>query len=239
MSSADPATEDVTEAERDEQREALLARLTELLGEDLLESHLVPGHDLWIRVPVSAWREVHRVARIEAGLHFFEFLSAIDWMPSPFGKSEDASIDAEPAGEGAGSEPEPMTTGYAGGETRFQVFSRLLDVRTPGRTVIIKADVAGSAGEPGSIESIMGVYPGANWHEREVHEMFGIGVDGHPYLAPLYLPTGFEGHPLRKDFPLVARMVKPWPGIVDVEPMPDEDDDAADASEDATEEEQA
>ena len=39
----------------------------------------------------------------------------------------------------------------------------------------------------------------------------------------MYLPTEFEGYPLRKDFPLLARMVKPWPGIVDVEPMPTED----------------
>ena len=50
--------------------------------------------------------------------------------------------------------------------------------------------------------------------------MFGIGFNGHPDLRNLYLPTGFEGFPLRKDFPLLARMVKPWPGIVDVEPMP-------------------
>ena len=59
--------------------------------------------------------------------------------------------------------------------------------------------------------------------------MFGIGFAGHPYLEKLYLPTGFEGNPLRKDFPLLARHVKPWPGIVDVEPMPDEDDDDEDA----------
>ena len=64
------------------------------------------------------------------------------------------------------------------------------------------------------------VYAGANWHERETHEMFGIGFDGHPDLRNIYLPDEFEGYPLRKDFPLLARMVKPWPGIVDVEPMP-------------------
>ena len=52
--------------------------------------------------------------------------------------------------------------------------------------------------------------------------MFGISFDGHPGLRHLYLPGEFEGHPLRKDFPLLARLVKPWPGIVDVEPMPGE-----------------
>ncbi|RAY15227.1 NADH-quinone oxidoreductase subunit C [Actinomadura craniellae] len=57
-----------------------------------------------------------------------------------------------------------------------------------------------------------GVYRGANWHERETHEMFGVVFDGHPGLRPLLLPDGFEGHPLRKEFVLAARVAKPWPG---------------------------
>ena len=52
--------------------------------------------------------------------------------------------------------------------------------------------------------------------------MYGFAFDGHPDLRHLYLPGEFEGYPLRKDFPLLAREVKPWPGIVDVEPMPGE-----------------
>ena len=52
--------------------------------------------------------------------------------------------------------------------------------------------------------------------------MFGITFLGHPDPRNLYLPGEFEGYPLRKDFPLLARVVKPWPGIVDVEPMPGE-----------------
>ena len=73
-------------------------------------------------------------------------------------------------------------------------------------------------------------YPGANWHEREAWEMFGISFAGHPGLRHLYLPGDFEGHPLRKDFPLLARLIKPWPGIVDVEPMPGRDGEATDES---------
>jgi NADH-quinone oxidoreductase subunit C len=59
--------------------------------------------------------------------------------------------------------------------------------------------------------------------------MFGIEFTGHPDLRNIYLPAEFEGFPLRKDFPLLARVVKPWPGIVDVEPMPTEEDSGEDA----------
>jgi NADH-quinone oxidoreductase subunit C len=56
------------------------------------------------------------------------------------------------------------------------------------------------------------VYRGANWHERETHEMFGVVFEGHPNLIPLLLPDGFEGTPLRKDFILASRVAKQWPG---------------------------
>ncbi len=56
------------------------------------------------------------------------------------------------------------------------------------------------------------VYAGAGWHERETHEMFGVDFTGHPHLVPLLLPENFEGHPLRKDFVLAARVAKAWPG---------------------------
>lgn len=57
-----------------------------------------------------------------------------------------------------------------------------------------------------------GVYRGADWHERETFEMFGVVFDGHPDLKPLLLPDGFQGHPLRKEFVLAARVAKQWPG---------------------------
>lgn len=60
------------------------------------------------------------------------------------------------------------------------------------------------------IASITDVFAGAAWHERETREMFGIDFGGEP--APLLLPDGFEGHPLRKEFVLVSRVAKAWPG---------------------------
>lgn len=61
--------------------------------------------------------------------------------------------------------------------------------------------------------SLTSLYRGANWHEREAWDMFGIEFEGHPGLGPrLLCPENFEGWPLRKDFPLATREAKPWPG---------------------------
>ncbi|MGW6691917.1 NADH-quinone oxidoreductase subunit C, partial [Streptomyces sp. NPDC054961] len=63
-----------------------------------------------------------------------------------------------------------------------------------------------------SLPSAVPVYAGAEWHERETFEMFGVVFTDHPNLVPLLLPENFEGHPLRKDFVLAARVAKAWPG---------------------------
>lgn len=63
-----------------------------------------------------------------------------------------------------------------------------------------------------TVPSVVDLFPGAAWHERETHEMFGIDFAGHPDLAPLLLPPEFEGHPLRKEFVLASRVAKAWPG---------------------------
>ena len=148
------------------------------------------------------------------GFDYFCFLSVMDWLPSPFGKGEDDPTEPPPERETA------IRPGVCGGDTRFQLLARLSSsTRHLGLT--LKVDVPDVAdGESPEMPTWVGVYAGANWHEREAWEMFGIRFAGHPDLRNLYLPSDFEGHPLRKDFPLLARMVKPWPGIVDVEPMP-------------------
>lgn len=228
---ADDTTTDATDAPEaepaqvDEARQELLERFTEALGDAVVDSHIEPGKDLWIRVANEAWRSAADVARNRLGARYFTFLSAIDWMPSPYGRSMDAEVDRSLAGDTAYATPAgPYETGVAGGDTRFQVFARVAHINDPGRTwaVTLKADVGDEAP---AVESWTTVYAGADWHERETWEMYGIEFVGHPGLRNMYLPTGFEGHPLRKDFPLVSRQVKPWPGIVDVEPMPGSDED--------------
>lgn len=63
-----------------------------------------------------------------------------------------------------------------------------------------------------SVPSVVDVFPGAAWHERETYEMFAIDFPGHGELKPLLLPPTFEGHPLRKEFVLASRVAKAWPG---------------------------
>jgi NADH-quinone oxidoreductase subunit C len=65
--------------------------------------------------------------------------------------------------------------------------------------------------------TISDLYPTSNWHERETIEMFGITFEGHPQPVKLLLSEPFEGYPLRKDFPLMSREAKPWPGAVEGE----------------------
>ncbi|MCJ1679334.1 NADH-quinone oxidoreductase subunit C [Streptomyces sp. APSN-46.1] len=77
------------------------------------------------------------------------------------------------------------------------------------RRLLLRTTVPHSAP---SLPSAVSIYAGAEWHERETFEMFGVTFTDHPHLVHLLLPENFEGHPLRKDFVLAARVAKAWPG---------------------------
>jgi NADH-quinone oxidoreductase subunit C len=194
-------------------REGVVHTLRDALGDALIDSLIKPNDDVWVRVRTDAWRQAGQVLRDQLGCDYFCFISAIDWMPSPYGRGEDDPTQPAPERD------TEIRQGYTGGDTRMQVFARVTNI-SQHFGVTIKADVSDDVP---AVDSWVPVYAGANWHERECHEMFGIGFHGHPDLRNMYLPTDFEGHPLRKDFPLLARLVKPWPGIVDVEPLPGDD----------------
>ncbi len=214
-------------AQPDPVREAAIAELRGDLGDAVLDT-VVDRGDMWVRVERSAWRQAGEVAKSH-GFEYFCFLSGIDWLNNPDFATRYEQIyggdePRDDAGEGADAATAAgryLAERVAGGTTRFQVFARLYDIdRRIGLT--LKADLDDEAP---SVESWTPVFRGADWHEREAWEMFGFDFPGHPSLRHLYLPSEFEGFPLRKDFPLLARVVKPWPGLVDKEPVPGEGDE--------------
>jgi NADH-quinone oxidoreductase subunit C len=85
---------------------------------------------------------------------------------------------------------------YPAREKRFDVIYHLL---SPRQNLRIRVKVATAEDEP--VPSACSVYPGADWFEREAWDMYGILFTGHPDLRRILTDYGFEGHPLRKDFP--------------------------------------
>ncbi|HET7488757.1 MAG TPA: NADH-quinone oxidoreductase subunit C [Acidimicrobiales bacterium] len=209
----------------DQVRTGLVGSLRSHLGTAVLETEVANG-DVWVRLERAAWSKAAGVLRNELGMDYFCFLSGLDWMANPGLSGEKVwdpdggvSLDEEGGDEVAEEPAGSHHTGVAGGDSRFQVFAR---VYSTGEKVgiTLKADL--DEADP-RIGSWVAVYRGADWHEREAWEMYGFTFDGHPGLRHMYLPSDFEGHPMRKDFPLLAREVKPWPGLVDVEAMPGEE----------------
>ena len=138
-------------------------------------------------VPVEQWITALTAARDELGATFFDWLTGFDELENGYSIAAFVCAPADAAldDESAGT--------------------RLLR----GQGLLLKTLVPRDAAE---LPSATSVYRGANWHERETFEMFGVVFTGHPDLKPLLLPDGFEGHPLRKDFILASRVAKAWPG---------------------------
>ena len=88
---------------------------------------------------------------------------------------------------------------YPAREKRFDVVYHLL---SPRQNLRIRVKV--QADEETLVPSATAVYPGADWFEREAYDLYGILFSGHPDLRRILTDYGFEGHPLRKDFPLTG-----------------------------------
>ena len=83
-------------------------------------------------------------------------------------------------------------------EPRFEVIYNLLSHSRKERIRLIARVPGGDS----SIESLMGLWPSANFFEREVFDLFGVRFLGHPNLRRIMMPEDWEGHPLRKDYPV-------------------------------------
>lgn len=156
-----------------------------------------------LRVERSDWVGAVQKA-VDAGMDFFSFLSAIDW--------------ANEVEVGDGVQADSV-------DERYELICRL-STTTSADAIHLVTDLPK---DDASVQTLTTIFGGASWHEREAAEMFGIDFVGHGDLKKLYLPDEFEGHPLRKSFPLLTREIKPWPGTVDVEDKPSTSNAEADA----------
>jgi NADH-quinone oxidoreductase subunit C len=87
---------------------------------------------------------------------------------------------------------------YLGREPRFEVVLNLLALPS-GRRICLKV---GAPEDDPRVPSLTGLWPTANYHEREAYDLLGIVFDGHPALSRIFMPDDWVGHPLRKDHPL-------------------------------------
>jgi NADH-quinone oxidoreductase subunit C len=153
--------------------ERLSESLREILG-DKLQSLVVDCGEVTVEVAAADYLAVAQVLRDHADLHFEELMDV-------------SGLDYSTWGNGA-------WTGK-----RFAVACHLLSIRHNWR-LRLRA-FADDDGFP-ILESLVAVWPSANWYEREVFDLYGIMFAGHPDLRRILTDYGFVGHPFRKDFPV-------------------------------------
>jgi NADH-quinone oxidoreductase subunit C len=153
-------------------------------------------------VPVEHWIAALTAARDDLGATFFDWLTGVDELENGYTIAAFVCAPADAVSSKiAVSSTDPASSTDAASSTGTRL--------RRGQGLLLKTRVPRDQAE---LPSATTVYRGANWHERETFEMFGVVFTGHPDLKPLLLPDGFEGYPLRKDFILASRVVKAWPG---------------------------
>lgn len=97
---------------------------------------------------------------------------------------------------------------YLGEAPRFMVVYNLYNIATKDR---LRVKVPVEESDP-RVDSVIGVWGTANWHERECWDLMGISFNNHPDLRRILMPSDWEGHPLRKDYPLQGPGREPYQG---------------------------
>jgi NADH/F420H2 dehydrogenase subunit C len=148
-------------------------------------------------------REACEYLREVEGFNFLSDITPVDYL----GWGE-AGVSGY-YGTGSGRDlNKPMTQGYGvlpePKPKRFAVNYHLLQLGPQARRVRVQAWL--DEGE--SIDSVVSVWPTADWHEREAWDMMGISFDGHPNLVRILMDEDWEGHPLRKDYPIGGEPVR-------------------------------
>ena len=168
-----------------------------------------PRGEVLLEVPAGAWRETCIALRDEFGFEQAMDLSGIDYLG--YGSDEwDTDVSSEGFSRGVeGRGPGRFAFGQATSDRsaapqrRFAVVLQLLSIRHN-----LRLSVRSHAPDDALpiIASVVDVWPGLTWFEREAFDLFGIVFDGHPDLRRILTDYGFVGHPFRKDFPLIGNV---------------------------------
>ena len=168
-----------------------------------------PRGEVLLEVPAGAWRETCIALRDEFGFEQAMDLSGIDYLG--YGSDEwDTDVSSEGFSRGVeGRGPGRFAFGQATSDRsavpqrRFAVVLQLLSIRHN-----LRLSVRSHAPDDALpiIASVVDVWPGLTWFEREAFDLFGIVFDGHPDLRRILTDDGFVGHPFRKDFPLIGNV---------------------------------
>ena len=141
--------------------------------------------------------------RDELGFRFLSDITAVDYLG--WGEAGVSGFVGTPQGRDLNA---PMTQGYqvlpATKPKRFAVNYHLLALEARPRRV--RLQTWADEGEP--IPSVVAVWPTADWHEREAYDLMGIAISDHPNLVRILMDDDWEGHPLRKDYPLGGEPVR-------------------------------
>jgi NADH-quinone oxidoreductase subunit C len=182
-------------------------RLDEL--EEALEEHLEDFEDCqWERalsqitltVPRERLIEVMRLLREKRALAFEQCTDVCGVDYATYGESEWVTSNAANSGFGRGASRE--LSGEMDPQNRFAVVYHLLSVSN---NVRLRVRAFLDADRP-IVDSVVDIWSGVNWFEREAFDLFGIMFRGHPDLRRILTDYGFIGHPFRKDFPLIGQV---------------------------------
>jgi len=179
---------------------ALAARIEARLPDQVLRVHSLPD-ELCYEVQPANIRPVCLALRDDAALKFEILidLAGIDYLD--YATSEWKTLSATASGFSRGVNRGGARAPHDG--ARFAVAYQLLSV-THNHRVRLRARCEDA--EDPIIDSVVEVWPGANWFEREAFDLFGILFTGHPDLRRILTDYGFIGHPFRKDFPLIGNV---------------------------------
>jgi NADH-quinone oxidoreductase subunit C len=147
--------------------------------------------------------EAAAALRDEHGFNFLSDITAVDYLG--WGQAGVSGYLGTPAGRDLNA---PMTQGYQvvplAKPKRFALNYHLLSISERPRRLRLQTWV--DEGEPAA--TVIPVWPTADWHEREAFDLMGIAIDGHPNLKRILLDDDWDGHPLRKDYPLGGEPVR-------------------------------